>query len=50
MDVMRNGPSEMLTLANAIRQKPSDLINSLQDEDKQEKKEEKAYSIYDDEL
>jgi hypothetical protein len=48
---MRNGPSEMVNLANSIRQKPNKLMNSLSNEDKEsEEEEERPYSIYGDEL
>ena len=50
---MRNGPSEMVNLANSLRSRPSDLMNSLLDDkkpEKKEEKEEKANSVYNDEL
>lgn len=48
---MRNGPSEMVNLANSIRQRPNKLMNSLSNEEKEPvEEEERPYTSYSDEL
>jgi hypothetical protein len=50
IDVMRNGPSEMIDFANNMRQRPNNLLSSLQNEESKSEPEDKEKSVFNDEL